>query len=95
MRGFSVEPALERPAADELHREEDLVVDHADVVDGDDVRVREPRHRLRLAQQARARRVLHALPRLEQLERDLAIELRIVRAVDHAHPAGADALEIT
>ena len=57
------EPALDRPARDELHRQEDLVLEHADVVHGDDVRVLEPGDRLRLAQQARARRVLRALRR--------------------------------
>ena len=88
------EPALERSARDELHREEHLVVEHADVVDGDDVGVREPRHRLRLAQQARAAPCpSRPVPGLEQLERDLAIELGIVRAVDDAHRAGADAFD--
>ncbi len=88
------EPALDRPAGDELHRQEHLVLEHADVVHGDDVRVLQPRDRLRLAQQARARRVLRAaLPRFDQLEGDLAIQLRIVRAVDDPHRAGSDALD--
>ncbi len=58
-----------------------------DVVDGDDVGVREPGHGLRLAHQP--------LPQLgapgpigaQHLERDPAIELRIVGDVDGAHPA--------
>ena len=49
------QPLGERPALDELHRDEDLAAERADVVHDDDVRVREPRHRLRLAQQARLR----------------------------------------
>ena len=87
------EPALDRPTGDELHRQEHLVVDDADVVNGDDVRVLEARDRLCFTQQARPRRVLHALPGLDQLEGDLSIELRIIRAVDDAHRAGADALD--
>ena len=62
--GLVGEPALDRPARDELHRQEHLVLEHADVVHGDDVRVRQARHRLRLAQQARARRVLRAACRV-------------------------------
>ncbi len=90
----SAEPALERSAAQELHGQEHLSVEDADVVHGDDVRVRQPRHRLRLAQQPRARRVLLTLlAPLEQLERDLSIELRIVGAVDDAHRAAADAFD--
>ena len=88
------EPALERPTAQEFHGQEDLPVEDADVVHGDHVRVRQPRHRLRLAQQARPRRVfLTELASLEELERDLSIELRIVGAVHDAHGAAAHALD--
>src|SRR4029079_12443508 len=72
---------------------EHLVLEHADVVNGDDVRMLEARDGLCLAEQARARRVLHALPGLDQLEGDLAIELRVIRAVDDTHRARADALD--
>ncbi len=80
--------APQRFAAHVLHREEHVTVDAADVVDGDDVGMRQPRHRLRLAQQPRA-----ALERgdrgvgADQLDRDVAFELGIVREVDDAHPA--------
>ena len=77
-------------ALDELHRDEDLVLERADVVDDDDVRVRQARDRLRLAQrplpplgQRHARARLDA----QQLDRDLAIQLRIVGRVHLAHPA--------
>src|SRR5688500_6834599 len=43
------DPARERLAVDELHREEGPPAEIADVVDGDHVRVRQPRHRARLA----------------------------------------------
>ena len=49
------EPLGERLAVDQLHRDVVATVRGADLVDGDDVRVREPRHRARLAQQALAR----------------------------------------
>ena len=78
---------------DELHRDEDLVFERADVVDDDDVRVRQARDRLRLAQRPLpplGQR--HAGARLDaqQLDRDLAVQLRIVRRVDLAHPAAPD-----
>ena len=66
----------------------------ADVVHGDDVGVRQARHRLRLAQHARREaRLVAAEIAAQQLERDLAIELRIVRGVDHAHAARAEPIE--
>ena len=54
-RSFAALPVGERLAGDELHRDEHLVAVLADLVDRHDVRVRDLRHRLRLAQQARAR----------------------------------------
>ena len=92
-RGFSASQLLIVPPATNSIARNTWSSMHADVVNGDDVRVLEARDRLCLAQQARPRRVLHALPGLDQLEGDLAIELRIVRAVDDAHRAGADALD--
>ena len=93
LRGCCSQPVGDGVPLDELHRDEDLVVERADVVDDDDVRVRQPRDRLRLAQRP--------LPPLgqrdavagldpQELDRDLAIELRIVRRVDLAHPAAPD-----
>src|SRR5262249_31109048 len=55
-----------------------------------DVWVREPRHRLRLAHHARAQLLAAAEVGADELERDLPVELRVVRGVDHAHAAGAD-----
>src|SRR5436309_6568258 len=57
---------------------------HADLVDRDDVRMRELRHRTRLDEQ------LLAIVAPEQLDRDLAIQLRVVRGVDDTEPAGAE-----
>ena len=87
--GMAIEPAGERVAAHELHHDEDLVVDRADLVHADDVRVREPRHRLRLGDQPHARggaRVAIA----HDLDRDTAIEIGIVSLEHDTHPAGAE-----
>ena len=88
-RARRLEPALERLPLDVLHGDERLVVDGADVVHRHDVGMRQPRQRLRLAHQA-----LLALAAEEaeaqQLEGDLAIELRIVGEEDHAHAALPD-----
>ena len=65
-------------------------------MDDDDVRVRQARDRLRLAQQPRARRARRRVGRARpcsELERDLAIELRIVGGVDLAHAAAPDEVE--
>ena len=90
----AIEPRAQRLALDELHGDEQAHLAGADVVDGDDVGVRQPRQRLRLALQARAhrRRVVGAIG-AQHLERDGAVELRIVRAVDHAHAALAEELQ--
>jgi hypothetical protein len=50
-------------------------------------------HRLRLAQQPHVRLVRSHRLGAEQLDRDLAIEVRIVRGVDDAHAAGAEHVE--
>ena len=89
-RRVSLEPGVEGEAVDELHRQVDLVLVRADVVDRDDVGVRELGHRLGLALEASAG---VGVGRQQELERDLAIELRVVRGVDHPHPALADEVE--
>ena len=88
-----LQPVGDGVPLDELHRDEHLLLERADVVDDDDVRVRQPRDRLRLAQRALPPLVagdavagLHP----QQLDRDLAIQLGIVRRVDLAHAAAAD-----
>ena len=86
----------ERVALDELHGDEDLLFPLADVVNRDDVRMRDPRHRPYLAHQARLR-LLRPFAQRElgpdDLDRDIAIELRVARAVHHAHPTAADRLD--
>ena len=85
-------PLSQRDAVDVLHRDEDAPLPRADVVHGDDVGMRESSDRLRLAHESVAR-TLAANPRVQQLERDLAIELRIVRGIDHPHAADTELVE--
>ena len=94
-RGVSGEPPVERPSLDELHRQEDAVAERAHVVDGHHVGVREPRHRLRFAEEpplplgAERRRERRA----EELDGDLPPELPVVRGVDEPHAALAEELQ--
>ena len=88
----ALEPAGQGVALDELHRDVQIaVVGGADVVDADHVGVGQLGDRLGLAAQP----LLGVLggelePRAQQLERDLAIELGIVRGEHHAHAAGPE-----
>ena len=87
-----LEPAAQRAALRELHRDVDLIAERADLVDLDHVAVIDLRHRLRLAEQPRPR-LTRAGAGAQQLDRDLAIEVRIVRGVDDAHAARAQLAE--
>ena len=87
-------PRGQRRAVDDLHGDEQAIVPGADVEDGDDVGMADARHRLRLAHQPRAQLDVELGElRAHQLERHLALQLRIERAVDDAHAAGAEHLE--
>ncbi len=94
------QPRLEGGALDELHGDEDAVAVGADVVHCDDVGVAQAGHRLGLAQQSGVA-VDARLGRaaagdglaVQQLERDLAVELRVVGRVDHAHAAGTERVQ--
>jgi len=102
----ALQPRRQRVALDELHRDVDVLAvrprggdartcagrrGSPDVVDRDDVRVVELGDRLGLALQARARLFrVRAEVRAQHLERDLAIELGIVRREHVAHAAGAE-----
>ena len=90
-------PVGEGDAVDELHRDEDLAVVDPDVVHRDHVRVRELGEGPRLLEQSVA--IATGLPAigrgaaLEELDRDLAIELRVVGREHHAHTSGAQPLQ--
>ena len=85
-----LDQVLERRAVDVLHRDEVSAVERAAVEDPDDVRVLEAGGSLCLALEA-----LHELGVLREvvvqdLDRDLAVELGVVREPDVGHPARAD-----
>jgi hypothetical protein len=84
--------AEQRLAADELHGDEDAVLDDAHVEHRDHVGVRELGHRLRLAQKASVGVVVVPIG-AQQLDRELAIELGIVGGDHHAHATLTNALE--
>jgi hypothetical protein len=87
-------PTAERLAAvHELHGDPHLIAVRADVVDGDHVGVRELGQRLGLAQQPEAPMGSRRRSGSSKLERDLAVELRIVGGVHDAHAAGAEPVE--
>ena len=73
-------------------REEDPPV-QPDVVDGEDVRVRERRDRLRLALESRAGIVIVRQARLQHLEGDVALQARVACAIDLAHAALSEGTE--
>lgn len=83
------EPLAERGPGHELHHDKHLILEGANLVHRDDVRMGEPRHRLRLADQPQpgcgaGAEIAH------DLDRDPAIEIRIVRLEHDAHAAGPE-----
>ena len=80
----------ERLALDELGRDEVRAVVDVHVVDGDDVRVIEAGGGARLLGEAPKAVLARRIPREQQLERDLALEFRVVGEIDLAHSAGTD-----
>ena len=88
--GTATHAFVERLALDVLHRDERSPVRLADFVDRADVRVIES---------GRAARLSHETPRgdwirrragRQELQRDAPAQLRVVREIDFAHPAGAE-----
>ena len=81
---------VERSPLDELHRHERHAVLFFDREDGDDVGMVERGHGAGFTPESRqALRIGGDLGR-QHLERDIAAEPRIVRAIDVAHPAGTE-----
>ena len=79
------EPGAHRAARHQLHRDEDLFIEGAGVVHGDDVRVLEPGRGLRLPQQPAAQ--LGRARAAHHLDRHVSPQLRVERAEDAAHRA--------
>jgi hypothetical protein len=80
----------QRVALEELGDGVDASVLAAEVVDREDVRMREGRDGERLALEARQRLGVVRHLRGENLDRDVALQLGIPRSVDLAHPARAE-----
>ena len=83
-------PRAERQPSDELHRDPGELAVPSDVVHRDDVRMGEAGQRHGLAFRADRSVAVVAVPE-QHLDGDLAIELGIIRRIDHAHAADADA----
>jgi hypothetical protein len=91
---LGVQPGPQSATAQELHRQEHPPLHHAHVVNGDDVGVGQAGHGLGLTHQARrGHRVGAGAVRIQDLEGDLAVQLGVVRAIDHSHGAAPDALQ--
>ncbi len=80
-------------AGDELQREVRLPFVFADLVELDDVRVLELRHRPRLGQKARPMDRPSVVAGEDHLQGHQAVELRVPRLVDDAHAAPAQLRE--
>ena len=89
-QGAAIEPSPQRLALDELAHDEGARVEVAEVVDDEDVRMIERRGGSRLGVEPAQTIGVGGDLRRQQLQRDRTIELRIVRAIDLAHAAGAD-----
>ena len=90
---FAADQAVERAARHVLHHDDIPIALACDVVDGDDVRVLEGGGGLGFLLEAPAAlRIGDAVGR-EELERDVAIEARVVGLEDNAHPAPTELVE--
>src|SRR5258706_4747418 len=83
---------MQRAALEQLHRDVGDALVLADVEDGDDARVVEPAGRAGLAQEALAHLAEDVLGQIGQqrLERHLALDQRVDRAVHDAHRAASE-----
>ena len=86
---LSLDQAAQVCAAHVPHRDEQIAVDLAGLVDGHDVRVVEPGRELRLADEPAPERRVGRELRGQHLDRDAACEARVFGQVDDAHPAPA------
>ena len=87
------QPGLQRRSSDAFHREVDPAAPRASIEYGHDVRMVEPRHRLRFAQQPSLRELVAGRVRVldpNQLERHVAVELAMPRGEHLAHAAFAE-----
>ena len=85
-------PRLERAAVDELRDEIRAAIDIPDIVHGEDVRMIERGEHAGFALEAGQPIGVGDEQRRQDLDRHIASELCVARAVDVAHPAGAHQL---
>ena len=84
------EPGGEIGAGNEIHREVELTVALAGVVDGDDPRVTDAACQPGLGEEPAALLGRRVDARREQLEGHVAAQIGVSGAVDHAHAAAAE-----
>src|SRR5207253_1763535 len=84
---------LERPTRQVLHRDEVRLLVLPAVVDTDDVRMLEPRRRLRLAADGLAEPGVRPAPAVQRLQGELAAELLVLGQVHVSHASAAQARE--
>ena len=89
-RAAGGDPPLQVAALDQPHRDDQLAVLLAGVVDGDDARVVEPGGEPRLAQEPLAEALVVGEVAGDHLERHRPVEGEVGRPVDDAHPAARD-----
>ena len=82
---IALEPLRERHAVDELHRDVGQAVLFTDVVDGDDIGMRERPGALGLANEPDPVVLVARQFGLQNLDRDGAIDFRVVRLVHRGH----------
>ena len=87
--GPQSQPVAQRLSLEQLHDGVDDRAVPSEVVDREDVRVRERGDRLRLALEARERLAVRDEALGQDLDRDVALEPRVPRPVDLAHAARA------
>ena len=76
-----------------LHQQVIKAVGLAEVIDGDDVGMVEPRQRLRLARETLGKARVFLLLAGQDFQRHEAVEPRLARLIDHAHAAAAQAFK--
>ncbi len=91
-RPLAVEQRPQVAAGDQAHRHDQLAVDLARVVDGDDGGVVEPGGEPRLAQEALAEAVAVGELAGDHLQRHRPLEAEVGGAVDDPHPAAGEQL---
>jgi hypothetical protein len=92
-RRVVLEQRFEVAAAQELHHDVRRAFDFAQLVDRDHVLVLQARDGARFTLEPLAGGVVAGEVDVHHLQRDVALQHRIVRAVEHAHPAAPDELD--